>query len=89
MQILKVKDKNYLKFLRTRQCAICGWPPPSEPHHIRGIDGLPGTGRKPSDHLAIPVCKKPDGTSCHDDEQKYHCAIHNINTHPRTKYFIN
>jgi hypothetical protein len=30
------------------------------------IDGAPGTGRKSSDHLALPVCHE-----CHDGEQRY------------------
>ena len=71
MLIYKVNDAKYLKWLRTRPCAYCGYIPPSEPHHVRGIDGTPGTGRKPSDHLALPACRQPNGKSCHDLEQQY------------------
>lgn len=64
--IPKVKDSKYLDYIRTCPCAFCGFPGPSEPHHIRGVDGAPGTSRVPSDHLALPSCRE-----CHDGEQRY------------------
>jgi hypothetical protein len=70
--IPQVKSKKYKDFIRTRPCAFCGYPPPSEPHHIRNIDGLPtGVGNLPSDFLALPACRRPDGKSCHDEDQAY------------------
>ncbi len=66
MLIPKVIDKKYTDWTKTRPCAFCNAPPPSEPHHIRGIDGVPGTSRKPSDHLALPACHK-----CHEADQSY------------------
>ena len=55
----KVEDRKYLEWIRKNPCCFdgCNHVPPSEPHHIRGIDGLPGTSRKPSDHLALPACR--------------------------------
>lgn len=64
--IPKVKDSKYLDWIRTNPCAFCGAIPPSEPHHVRGVDGVPGTSRVPSDHLALPVCRE-----CHDKLQEY------------------
>lgn len=64
--IPKVKDLKYLDWIRTNPCAFCGFPGPSEPHHVKGVDGLPGTGRRSSDHLVLPACH-----DCHDGEQRY------------------
>jgi len=66
MIIPKVKDPKYLEFIRSCPCAFCNKPGPSEPHHVRGVDGLPGTSRTPSDHLALPACRV-----CHDRSQGY------------------
>ncbi len=66
MLIPKVIDKKYTEWIKTRPCAFCNTPPPSEPHHVRGIDGMPGTSRKPSDHLVLPACH-----DCHEGEQQY------------------
>ncbi len=42
----------YLKWLRTKECAWCGKPGPSEAAHMGGG----GRGIKGSDALAIPLC---------------------------------
>lgn len=66
------KSEPYKDFIRRQPCAFCGYPPPSDPHHIRNIDGLPtGTGNLPSDFLVLPACRRPDGVSCHEDDQAY------------------
>lgn len=64
--IPKVESQVYVNFVKSHSCAKCNAPPPSEPHHVRGLDGLPGVGRRPSDHLAIPLCDK-----CHKLHQAY------------------
>jgi len=47
------RDKEYLAFIRALPCLVCGAE--SEPHHWRkGADG--GTGMKPSDCFALPLC---------------------------------
>ena len=61
-----IKNPNYLKALRSKPCAICGRPGPSEPHHIRNLDGPTGVGCRPSDYLALPACRH-----CHDKDQRY------------------
>jgi len=67
-----IKSKPYLAFTRRQPCAFCGYPPPSEPHHIRNLDGLPtGVGSLPSDFFVLPACRRPDGVSCHEDDQLY------------------
>ena len=64
--IPNIKDPKYLDWIRTCPCAFCGFQGPSEPHHVKGVDGLPGTGRKSSDYVALPACDL-----CHDGEQRY------------------
>ena len=64
MFIPKDRDKKYLEYIREHPCFFCNAPPKSEPHHIRGIDGMPSMGMKPSDYLVLPACR-----SCHDKDQ--------------------
>lgn len=75
MFIPKIKDRAYVAWIRTRPCAFCGRPGPSEAHHVRGIDGFPGIGRKPSDHLVLPACNEVSGNGCHERDQKYQSEI--------------
>ena len=37
---------------------MCDAPPPSEPHHIRGVGHFGGMGLKAPDVLTIPLCRK-------------------------------
>jgi len=49
----------HLAWLRTLPCSVpkCRAPAPSEAHHVRlGTDG--GTGLKPSDKWAVPLCHR-------------------------------
>lgn len=48
------KSKKYLAWIKTQPCAVCG--DPSEPHHIKGVGHMSGTGLKCSDLLVIPLC---------------------------------
>jgi cytochrome c553 len=48
------RDKPYLAWLRKQPCAFCMAPPPSEVSH----HGLRGISIKPSDHEALPACKR-------------------------------
>ena len=58
------KSDHYLEWLRTRPCCICSHLA-AEPHHVRKrADG--GTGLKPSDAWAVPVCR-----DCHAHLQRY------------------
>lgn len=66
MFIPKVNDNKYLSWVRTLPCAFCGRPGPSEPHHIRNLDGPTGGGTRPSDHFALPACH-----GCHQKDQQY------------------
>jgi hypothetical protein len=56
---LRLKDPNYLGFIRSRPCLICG-DPRTDPHHalrrLRGISAA-GMAQKGSDYLAIPLCR--------------------------------
>ena len=59
------RSEKYLAYVRGLPCCRCGLASPSDPHHIRkGADG--GTGLKPSDSWALPVCQK-----CHGIMQRY------------------
>lgn len=49
-----IVDEKYLAFVRTKPCARCGAPAPSDPHHIvsrmwREV--------KRNDYLALPLCR--------------------------------
>jgi hypothetical protein len=56
------RSPKYLKFVSSKPCLACGGRPPSDPHHIRFLGGG-GTGTKPSDFYAVPLCR-----SCHSAE---------------------
>lgn len=59
--IPRVKDHKYIDWIKTRPCAYCPKPGPSEPHHVRSVDPGAGVGRKPSDYLVLPACRR-----CHE-----------------------
>jgi hypothetical protein len=48
-------DKKRLARIRQLPCLLCHAPPPSEAAHLR-IGHVAGTGLKPPDDLAIPLC---------------------------------
>jgi hypothetical protein len=54
----------HLAFLRQLPCVACGGAPPSEAAHVRtGTGG--GTGMKPGDRYAIPLC-----AACHAQQHR-------------------
>lgn len=53
--ILPERDADYLNYVRTLPCIICGKQHRSEPHHIRDTRTA-GMGIKSPDWYAIPVC---------------------------------
>ena len=57
----RVKDPDYLAFIRRQPCCVCGRPGPSHAAHVRA--GYPeagwrstGMGEKPDDRRALPLC---------------------------------
>jgi hypothetical protein len=53
-------ESNYLDFIRSRPCTLCG-NPQTEPHHaIRRLPGISEArlGQKGSDFLCIPLCNR-------------------------------
>jgi len=52
-----IRDPEYLAWLRTRSCVACGWDGGCDPSH----HGRHGIGLKPSDHSAVPLCRR-----CHN-----------------------
>ena len=50
----RLYDSGYLVFLRTKPCCVCGSTKAVEAAHVRM--GLTGTGRKPNDSQAVPLC---------------------------------
>lgn len=50
----------YLIWIRDQPCANCLAPPPSDPHHIKGIGKYSGVGLRASDSTAMPLCR-----TCH------------------------
>ena len=60
-KIMTPRDRQYLDFIATLPCILCGKPGPSDPHHTAS-GGMGITG---SDYSAIPVCRE------------HHTEIHN------------
>lgn len=55
--------RSHLDWIKTLPCVRCGRSP-CDPAHVRiGTDG--GTGLKPSDRYAVPLCR-----ACHDIQHK-------------------
>jgi hypothetical protein len=50
----------YRRFVSQQPCAVCGAPPPSDPHHLPRWHG----GRRAHDRTCIPCCRQ-----CHNDVQ--------------------
>jgi hypothetical protein len=50
----RIEDPQHLAFIRTLPCVKCNAKPCEAAHIRRGTDG--GTGRKPSDKWAVPLC---------------------------------
>lgn len=57
------RDAQYLDWIRSLPCALCGHPSPSDPHHTAS-GGVSKTG---SDYSAIPVCR-----CCHNDIHQHY-----------------
>jgi hypothetical protein len=55
MKAVRHRNKEHLKFVRTKACLICGRQP-SDPHHLRFAE-LRALGRKPSDEFVVPLCR--------------------------------
>ena len=53
---VKYRDKKYLAWIRTLPCLACGGK--SEACHVRQPHSGAGTGVKPHDYYAIPLCNK-------------------------------
>lgn len=56
------RNPQYLAFVRSLPCVVCGGPADSA-HHIIGVGGMGGTGTKAPDDMTMPVCDGPKG--CH------------------------
>ncbi len=52
---LPIRNKEYLKWVSTLDCSVCG-APADDPHHLIGI-GYGGTGTKACDLYSMPVCR--------------------------------
>jgi len=59
---MKYENEDFLKFVRTKGCVICG-SKPAIAHHVRDKSNTPkelwgGTGLKPGDYAALSMCPK-------------------------------
>ncbi len=55
----RIRDEQYLAWIRTQPCLTCDGGPDVEhieAHHVRE-KGKGGTGTKPSDYRAVPLCR--------------------------------
>ena len=57
----RIRDADYLAFIRRQPCCVCGKPGPSHAAHVRA--GYPeagwrptGLGEKPDDRRTLPLC---------------------------------
>lgn len=48
------ENPDYLKFIRSKGCLVCRRK--AEAHHVRRHYWGAGTGKKPHDYVAIPLC---------------------------------
>ncbi len=55
------RSKKYLDWLKTFPCVCDCGRPASEAHHVKLISVLGGMGTKPSDAVAVPICRQ-----CHN-----------------------
>ena len=56
----------YLAWIRQQPCWHCEAPPPSDPHHIKGLGHFSGTGLKAPDIATVPLCRR-----CHTDMHNF------------------
>ena len=57
----RLKDPEYLAFIRRQPCCVCGKPGPSQAAHVRAgyLEAgwrSTGLGEKPDDRRALPLC---------------------------------
>ena len=45
-------NKDYLTWIKTKQCLICAYPAPIDAHHVWNSGGKHG-----NDYLTIPLCR--------------------------------
>lgn len=50
---VRIRNKEYLDWVKKFPCARCGKPGPSDPHHLRGG----GAALKCHDYETIPLCR--------------------------------
>ena len=55
---MAIDTKEYLKYIKSQHCLICGFTP-VDPHHLEAI-GMGGNRKKqtPKDFSAIPLCRE-------------------------------
>lgn len=58
----RLRDSRFLAFVRTKPCAACGKPGPSDAAHIRMASKAHdkryvGLGEKPDDRWCVPLCR--------------------------------
>lgn len=70
------RSEKYLNFVRSKPCISCGFPAPSDAHHLISL-GNGGMGTKDNDGMTIPLCRK------HHDE--LHRNPHGFD---QTHYFL-
>jgi hypothetical protein len=50
------RSKEYLAFVRTLPCSVCGTDQDVVAHHLIGVGGMGGMGTKAPDNYAMPLC---------------------------------
>jgi hypothetical protein len=60
-----IRNKAYIEFIKGFHCCVCGYRPPSDPHHV-SLKGHGSKGKKTHDTRTIPLC------------HYHHVEFHNI-----------
>lgn len=59
--VQRIRDPEYLKWIRSLACSSCKAPAPSHAHHLTHAQPK-ARGLKASDHFTVPLCQ-----TCHQD----------------------
>ena len=63
---VKWRSKEYLSFIRSLPCCVCGLMPGGIAHH-ESVLGEKGIGTKPGDEQSLPICPR-DHTLYHNGD---------------------
>ena len=66
-----MQDKNYLDFVKSQDCVLCGKGPPNMAHHVRHHTGW---SKRPTDYATIPLCYEHHDL-VHNDPETFYITV--------------